>query len=179
MIEYDSKEELYFSWWLIELELNGYIESWKYQPKPFPLSDKVYIHWQKQLKTKTKKMIKTMLQEHKYQADFLIRWTEKARGIFFASELNQNVMAYPFVADEIGDKRYYRSIVDVKGTFSRNDAWRRFSIDQKWVWQKFNIYVHKVIPVKLFKQTFTPLRYLQTDKSRKSRKTGTICFPGS
>ena len=170
MTEYDSKEELYFTWWLEELKINSYIEGWKYHPKPFPLSEKVYIHWKKQHKTKTKKMIKTMLQEHTYQADFLIKWTPKAKGIFFASRLNQNIMAYPFVAERIEETDYHRTIVDVKGTFNQNDAWRRFSVDQKWVWQKYNIYVQKIIPIKLFKNTFTPIRYLQTDKSNKARK---------
>lgn len=170
MHEYDSDEELYFVWWLQELKSAGYIESWKYHPKPFPLSDKVYIHWQKELKTKNKKMISTLLQEHNYQADFLIRWTEQSKDLFFASTLNQNILKYPFVADKIESGSYYRSIVDVKGTFNQNDAWRRFSIDQKWVWQKFSIYVQKVIPIKLFQKSFTPIRFLDTNKSKKSRK---------
>lgn len=170
MIEYDSDEERWFTWWLEELKLNGYIDSWKYHPKPFPLSEKIVIHWEKQLKTKTKAMIKTMLQEHNYQADFLVRWTDKAKGIFFASSLKENVLAYPFVVDYIENGDYYRTIIDVKGIFNQNDAWRRFSIDQKWVWQRYSIYVQKAIPKKLFQETFTPIRFLQTDKSKKARK---------
>jgi hypothetical protein len=75
------------------------------------------------------------------------------------------------------------SVIDVKGNFNQNDAWRRFSIDQKWVYQKYNIHVNKIIPMPritkkgkaspasaLFMKTFLPQRILYTDKSLKERK---------
>lgn len=170
MSNYESKEELYFTWWLDELKLNGYIDNWKYHPKPFALSDSVKIIWQKQLKTKVKKVPRTLMKGHNYQADFLIRWNNKAKNIFFGKDNTVNMIAYPFMAEYNSFHNYYRSIVDVKGTFNQNDAWRRFSIDQKWVWQRYKIYVQKVIPIKLFKSTFTPIRYLKTDKQTRHRK---------
>ena len=166
---YQSDEEYYFYWYLKELQLNGYINNWKYQPKPFPLSDKVTFTWQKQLKTKQKIMVKTLLQDHKYQADFLIIWNKKALGVFIPSLEYEDRLVYPFYADKLSTG-LYRTILDVKGTFNQNDAWRRFSIEQKWVWQRYKIMVQKVIPEKLFKETFTPVRFLKTDITGKPRK---------
>lgn len=170
MIEYESKEELHFSWWLDELKLNDYILKWKYHPKPFSLSDKVKFQWNKPLKTKIKTVEIVILQEHNYQADFLIIWTGKAEGIFFADDISKNPKIYPFYAEFIPENEYFRSVVDVKGTFNQNDAWRRFSIDQKWVWQRYHIMVQKIIPIDLFKKTFTPIRFLKTDKDKKLRR---------
>jgi len=169
MYDWDSKEEEYFFWYLQELDEAGYIERFKYQPKPFSLSDKVTFTWNKQLKTKKKVMVKSLIQGHKYQADFLIIWKRKAAGIFFRESIEKDILSYPFSLDLLLDN-VYRSIVDVKGTFNQNDAWRRFSIERKWVWQRYHINVEKIIPEKLFKETFTPQRYLTTDKSNKPRK---------
>jgi len=170
MIKFESAEELHFSWYIDELVQNGFIKRWKYQPEPFPLSDKVTFTWQKQLKTKQKVMVKTLLQEHKYQADFLIIWAYKAAGIFFAPKATtHDILSYPFVAD-FSENYGYRTVIDVKGEYNQNDAWRRFSIDQKWVWQRYKVPVQKIIPKKLFPATFTPLKYLQTDQNRQARK---------
>ena len=177
-ITYASKEEEYFHWYLQELIDAGYVDRIKYQPKPFPLSEKVQFIYQKQLKTKIKSIPKTLFREHSYQADFLIGWNQKAEQIFFFDIEGGNPLKcifldpynYPFMSYYREYNTEHRSIVDVKGTFNQNDAWRRFSIEQKWVWQKFEMYVQKIIPIKLFKSTFTPQRYLLTDISNKPRK---------
>lgn len=163
--QFASDEECYFSWYLSELFEAGFVRGSKYQPKPFPLAEKQEYSFIKQLKTKTKQINKTLLREHQYQADFMLFWTPKAEYKFFTPN---DLLSLPFVAQT--SQRGFRTILDVKGTFNQNDAWRRFSIEQKWVWQKYGLYVQKIIPDKLFKATFTPSKYLLTDKSGKPRK---------
>jgi len=90
--------------------------------------------------------------------------------------------SYPFLSHKSKNGLFF-SVVDVKGSYSQNDAWRRFSIDQKWVYQKFGVYVNKIIPhpaidkkgkprpvSALFVKTFVPARFTLTDKSMQSRK---------
>ena len=72
MINFASKEEEYFYWWLDELIEHNIVIAFKYQPKLFILSDPVGIPYQKQLKTKVKTVDVGFLQDHTYQADFLL-----------------------------------------------------------------------------------------------------------
>jgi len=169
-LDYASVEEQYFHWYLQELIDAGYIEKIKYQPKPFILSDKVSVTFTEQLKTKTKEVSRSLMKGHQYTADFMIIWTSKGWEKFWINSVRgrNNPLSYPFVLDQMWI--HNRSIIDVKGTFNRDESWTKFSIAQKWVWQKYSLYVQKIIPEKLFKATFTPQRYLLTDKSMKPRK---------
>lgn len=192
MIEYASQEEKYFSWYLDELLKEGFILRYKYQPKPFVITEKIHYKWIKKLKTKSKPMQSVFLNGYTYQADFLIVWDieSDARGIFYEIlfELSMHDNAgkkddYPFIAQVGNQTGHFFSVVDVKGSYSQNDAYRRFSIDQKLVWDKHKIYVQKIIPVPavsksgkvtpanaLFHQTFTPFNYRFTDKKGDKRK---------
>lgn len=185
-MDFDSNEELYFSWWLDELKSKGVILHWTYQPKKFTLFEPVVIPYEKVLKTKTNIEECTLMQGHEYTADFLIYWHKKAYKklhypIFEIS--NRPIKSYPFVSNIKKETDIYMSVVDVKGSFNQNDAWRRFSIDQKWVYQKYGIYVNKIVPhpsvskdgkpkpaSALFLRTFMPERFLITDKSMRQRK---------
>jgi len=171
-ITFDSKEETYFAWYLHELKEAGFILRWKYQPKPFKLADSVKYSFKIKLKTKTKTIKKTLLKPHQYQADFLIVWSDKAVNIFFKNPSDYgDPMKLPFVARYVDlGLECWQSIIDVKGTFNRNESWTKFSVAQKWVWQKYQIYIQKVIPGMMFKETFTPKRYLFTDKKVRRRR---------
>ena len=160
-----SDEECYFSWYISELFEAGFVRGSKYQPKPFLLAEKQTYSFIKQLKTKTKEIHKTLLREHQYQADFMLFWTPKAEYKFFTP---RDLLSLPFVAQT--SQRGFRSIIDVKGTFNRDQSWSKFSVSQKWVWQNHGLYVQKIIPSKLFKATFTPQAYLFTSKTKKPRK---------
>lgn len=170
MENFDSDEELQFYWYLMELKNEGLITDVKYHPQVFSLSNKILHVYDKPLKTKSKEIEVTLLSEHRYQADFYFFWTESLNGRFYSSINSRFSLNYPFITNQSQKSGRYFSIVDVKGTFNQNDAYRRFSIDQKWVYQRYGLYVQKIIPVHLFKNTFTPKRYLFTDKSMKPRK---------
>lgn len=187
MSEFASKEERYFQWYLDELIDAGYVRSFKYQPKPFKLFKGATVTWLEVKKTKTKERIQPLLSGHTYQADFIIYWNESAELIFyggFDSVLNTSLKKFPFIANHDENLGYY-TVLDVKGNYNQNDAWRRFSIDQKWVFLTYSIYVQKVIPVPsgkdkftpataLFMKTFMPKRYKRTDEDKQDR---VIHFP--
>ena len=158
---YDSKEEIYFVWYIEELQAAGYIDFFRYQPDPFSLFSPVKYNWIKPLKTKKKEMTTTLLQAHSYQADFEIIWNFKADGMFFT---DNNIKSRPFVS------KYGISFFDVKPAHDMKNMTRLFHINQKWVHQRHGIYVQKIVPQELFKSTFTPERYRYTDKSLKPRK---------
>lgn len=176
MIEYASQEEKNFSHYLDELHTAGYIYGYKYQPKPFQITEPVRYTWEKHLKTKIKNVEATLFNGYSYTADFFIIWKESAKGIFYQILSDGHMSAkkedVPFIA-QIGRKTgNIITVVDVKGTFSQNDAYSRFSKDQKLVWDKYKIYVQKVITAPsvnkkgvvkpkdaLFTSTFMPNEY--------------------
>lgn len=184
--KFDSSEERYFCYWLEELTARGIIIRWTYQPKAFVLCEPVKTTHVKLLKTMSKKEETTLLQGHEYTADFLIFWAAGTEGFLHMPILHNchiSLKNYPFISHKHRTNGLYFSVVDVKGSFSQNDAWRRFSIDQKWVFQKHGIYVNKIIPhpaidkkgkprpaSALFVKTFVPERFMLTDKSMKARK---------
>lgn len=189
---FESKEEVYFYWWLKELEKRKLIYSIEYQPKPFQLSDKVFITWGKQLKTKVKKQSTLFLDEKTYTADFLFYWNEKLLNklfMCFDDTIYQSYKNFPFIANKSKKNGQYFSVVDIKGTFDEHNMQRIFSIDQKWIFQKYRIYVQKIIThpmvtdkgkiipaTALFPNTFIPERFILTDNKQtvkgkfKSRK---------
>ena len=71
---YRSKEELYFSWWLDELQSAGFIKSWSYELETFTLAKAKSYTWLKHLKTKTNTVAGELLKAHRYTPDFRIEW---------------------------------------------------------------------------------------------------------
>jgi len=81
--------------------------------------------------------MKTLFQDHVYSPDFLIEW-DPERTIL------SDEFKLPF---GLNHNRIY---VDVKGSFNRNQ--RSFSIDQKWVYQKYGYYIYKLEPKVFFRK---------------------------
>ena len=188
MIEFASNEEKYFSWYLDELLIAGYVKRWKYQPKPFVFTDPVRYNYPKVLKTKVNIESREFLKGYSYTADFLIVWNTDISNDFYQiinQELNLDIKlgTKPFVAWIAPVSRNVISVIDVKGTYSQNDAYSRFSKDQKLVWHFHGVYVQKIIPVPyvnkkgkvvqpsaLFHATFTPEKFLFTEKKGDRKK---------
>ena len=162
---YDSPEEAYVSWYLDELVEADYVLDYQAQPKSFTLSPKRTFKWTEKLKTKEKDRVSTLLQEHVYTADFSVKWGDTG-GVFIKNVNNTRLdRDAPFLSGPSGV-----SIIEVKPSFDRNNMTRLFIINQKWMYDKYGIYVHKVIPQKLFEATFTPKKYLLTDTGKQKRK---------
>ncbi len=154
-IVFDSNEEIDFYKWCEEALDKGLIESFCYQPNPFKLSSRASIKVTKQLKTKTKIVDKFLLHPHEYTADFALI---PSHGLIFTcddliSTLDDNCV-----------------VIDVKGSFMKYHDGKSFSINQKWVFSQYGIYVNKVVPDKLFKKTFVPEKCRITEKTNKPRK---------
>jgi len=189
-IEYESKEELYVSFYLDELKKAGFVTDWKYQPKTYQLFDPLTYIWLKELKSKEKQQNSTLLHGHVYTPDFFIVWNERARCILFHTPSDKfNLKLSPFIAHSGNNL----SIIDVKPAFDMQNMTRLFIINQKWMMDKYGLYVQKIVPIKevkhykkqspnkksvythstwsgIFPKTFTPGRYFFTDISKKPRK---------
>ena len=168
-MDFKSKEEQYFSWYLEELRENEFIYSWEYEPFSFNLSEEVRYSYTKRLKTKSKIMDKVLLHKHEYTPDFVIEWTDKARGVL-ARHLHEasSTSDIFFLMDD--DRMSY---IDIKPNFDKHNMTRLFIVNQKWVFTLYEKYVQKVIITgsknALFQATFTPERYLTTDKTGHKR----------
>lgn len=145
-MEFDSKEEQWFSWWLDELKERGYIFQYD-RADSLALSE---AH--KELK----------LRAHEYTPDFSVCW-----NIGALKKLNLNIPTMYWVG-EYGE--WDLATIEVKPSFDAHNMTRLFKLNQKWVYQKYGIYVELVIPEKLFEKTFCPQRYLLTDGGKGLRK---------
>lgn len=174
-MDFDSNEEKHFSWYLDELKSRDIITEWQYHPKPFLLSDKVTHTYIKSGKKKSTELQAFLMHPHSYQADFIIYWNAGWEGRFFMCLDSLLSLNYPFITNMSKSGRPY-SVIDVKGSFAgpRNNSAITFPLDQKWVYQNYNIYVQKIIPKELFENTFIPGKYLSTDKTNRKRKINHI-----
>lgn len=168
---FDSDEERYFSYWLDELKLLGYIKAY-YRPAPMPLSAARQYTTSVPRKTMPPRMEnRELLKAHEYTADFLVTWTEKAYGIFHEDKnaVVQNRQV-PFFSNYNGITATYYSLLEIKPSFDQNNMTRAFVLNQKWILCQKGIYVELVKIPDFFRKTFTPVKYLYTDKTRQRRK---------
>jgi hypothetical protein len=183
-----SKEEMYFSWYIKELQEQNLIEKVTYQPKPFIVTEPLLARQVIQGPRKAKIRSVAILDSYEYQADFMFYWKQGSENILFKpleeilSGTEQRYSQYPFIANKAKSGRFY-SVIDVKGVFNQHDAHRRFARDQKVVYAKFGVYVQKIVTAPqvsssgkctpanaLFPMTFTPARYLFCDDAPRPRK---------
>lgn len=151
----DSQEEIDFLNYCVESCNLGIFNDFEYQPQSFILSDAVKFK-------DTNNKEKTLFREHVYTPDFKILFN----GIKYKN------LSTEFKIPLINLSSINEIFIDVKGVFSRNDGGRSFSINQKWLYQRFKVYVYKLIPSKFFKFFGTPKESLYTKKTHKLRK----CF---
>ena len=175
MHSFASDEEKYFSFYVEELKEAGYIRDYEYQPDAYVLATPFFYEYDKQLKTKTKVIVQKFIQEHIYTPDYLIYFYEKARGLFFNTFSDRaNLKKIPFVANEGKTKGMLPfSVIEIKAGFSKFNMGREAGLHQKWVMARYGEYVQKVIisnKTGIFKTTFTPEKFLTTNKSGKDRK---------
>lgn len=153
--EYASKEERWFGYYVSELIEGGWIKEAIYQPNSFLLSEKheSFIYVKKKNHNEIKNI--KLLNEHKYTSDWFISWNKKAEGVFYwlkGGVYEQGSFPYskprkdafiPFKACVEEDEIY--SYIDVKGEFGRNGDMTIFSINQKWMMQKTDLFIQKIV----------------------------------
>jgi len=172
---YRSKEEIYFSWYLDDM--GKYTEFAIYEPHSLEVLPKKTVN----RFTKNSKLKQcSLLQNFSYTPDFVVRWNteeaycEKEAKLKYlwsqTSDRNFNPKKdlYYNIIDN-GDIEYL-SYIDVKGGYSSYNP-AIFSLKQKIIYDKLNIYVQKIEPKEFFKAiNYYPERYLWTDSGRQKRK---------
>lgn len=155
-IEVDSNEEWYVYSWIIEAKKIGIVIDYEYQPKEFLLTNKFsYVPAFNNPKQKEKHL----LADHVYTADFKIVFNS------IYGELLSNYFKIPIEAlDNNGNATVF---IDVKSQFNRFGGDRTFSIHQKMVWDKYKIFVQKVIPEEMFVKLGMPAEAKYTIKTKK------------
>ena len=149
-IEFDSTEELHFYHWCVEAQQHGVLQTFRYRPAKFDLSDSVveYITQVGKSGKPVKPKRKVWLREATYSADF---WVE------FASYQ----MSIRCGFQNLGE------FIDVKPAFHRADSRAaKFSILQKWVYQRFQVLVVPIVPLELFVKTWMPAAAMLTPTGR-------------
>lgn len=150
----DSVEEVDMYSWLLEAHDLGIVIDFKYQPKSYLLSDAV-----KYVNAEGKQ--RTLLREHIYSPDFEFT-IEPKNCLKLAKELK--------LSQDQARRDWFKVCVDVKGTFAKSDGGRSFSINQKWLLQKHDVYVCKIVPKDFFKLFGVPKACQLTAKTKKPRK---------
>lgn len=144
-IRFDSKEELDVFEWILEAKDLGFVSGFEYQPKSFELFAG--------LKNERGKFI---VRPHVYTADFRVSFTDAWLCFRKANRIK--------VFDRVDERTVF---MDVKGAYSIYDDGRSFTINSKWVLDKYGVYVWKVVPLKLFEKTWLPKRCVLTRKTKK------------
>uniref|UniRef100_A0A6M3LW84 Uncharacterized protein n=1 Tax=viral metagenome TaxID=1070528 RepID=A0A6M3LW84_9ZZZZ len=170
MRKFDSKDEMYFQWYLEELVKDGEVEKFYFQHPVFHICEsKSYT---KAANGKGKKY--TLLREHDYTADFMIVWSELAKERYTTVLSEDKCIVYPrnFFTSQIlpNSEGKLVSVIEIKPKFDRYNMTRLFKINQKIVYNLYNVYVQEVNYLTVFKNTFVPQRYLLTDSNKHKRK---------
>ena len=173
---YNPTQEQWFDIWCQELLDAGYLDEVVKHPDvpTFQLFEGYSRPYAKKKNT--------IMQPTTYTPDRILKWNDKANGIFFVPFGADNSRwdeCYFNAHHEIHGGFYY-NIIEVKGPTGNQAAYgTKFMFTQKWLWQNSSQYVQKVMlsPIKplknnlqyLWATTFTPRRYLMTDKLTKKR----------
>jgi hypothetical protein len=167
------------SWWLDELVEAGYVRGYKYEERTLVLMNEVKIPWFEQKKTGIKQREHHLFTRSTYTPDFEINWTKKAYGVF-CNGVASNKRPYFMGADHHIDGA--DCLIDVKGDHAMGASRGNFSqfsfpYKQKMAWMNLKIYVQKIVPIKLFRETFVPQRYFLTDGGGQKRKLTSLTNP--
>lgn len=186
-----NDHEQYFEWYLDELEAHGFIERYDREPETL-LVVPPYIHQREKHLKKSENKIEdfALLSAMEYTYDYRIIWKDKAINIFteiFDPEKPFKFGQPHFISHWMMLEGFHNlvSYVDVKPHFKAAQynqgmsSFYTFPFIQKILLFTRSIYVNKVIPINsgrhgvntcLFAKTFTPNRYLFTDKASMKRK---------
>lgn len=178
-----SNEELYVLWYLEELYIKGYIDLLEYESEAIVLGENDYAQRAEMKNSGMKVSDFKLVSERSYTFDFLVRWTDKARNVFFRNVHEFHSPDVYFISNLREDGREY-SLIEIKGVYDQNNKTSEARVKIDWVWFQHKIYVQLVKPVPkvqmprrkvspqnaLFFATFVPLRYFRTDGGGKNRK---------
>ena len=178
-------QEEWFDFWADEMIKAGYIskvltqdiKGWRiYDGESIPYKETKVVY-EGSIREKTKTVTKKFILHRPvdYTPDRVIFWTKASKDMFFTDidDIGKGNIKY-FLGQKLPNGEYL-SVVDVKSPFGgKNSSDVSFSIKKKWVWVKEKVYVNQAVmyPIKplkntskyLWPSTFTPNRFLYTDK---------------
>lgn len=166
-IPYDSLEELAFLQWASELQKAGYIKS-IVRAESLLLCGPMSIDYAQQLVTKSKPMSQTILHGHSYTPEFRIIWDKKALDRIVSLIGENKKFENLFLGVWENAYKDFVTYIEIKPLWDQNNMERLFRVNQKWMWDKYKIFVNLVKCPELFARSFTPDEYLTT-KSGRSR----------
>ncbi len=149
-VDVDSLEEVEVFEWLLEAMKLGIVVDFEYQPSSY-----VLFEGAKYKDSKGKE--RCLFRDHIYSPDFSI--TFDVSNVRLLDEFK-----LPVIDD---NRKTAKIVVDVKGAFMTNGSGRSFSLNQKWVFQKYGIYVYKLVPKEFFRKFGITESLMYTKKTRK------------
>lgn len=180
----DSYLEVYFCYYLEELQEDGFIEEFRQHDTTWNITPKVSRKYLKQLKTKVNEVEYHVAHPSTYTADFNILWTKKASNILYLdpSKPVKDIKNIPFRLSRTDGSLW--SHVEIKSiNESTTSSSVSFVVFQKVILDKYNDYVQKIQPFcltkpqykkTLFFQTFVPKQVFREQVYRVNCKTGKI-----
>lgn len=179
---FDSKEEMWFSYYLSELKERGFIKDFIHQPYTFTMTEPYMSNMFVEKRNHNEQKDVKLLNESTYTPDFEITWDKKANGLLYwvqGGVYKRGAYPYskprrdyfvPFVANTNGLGQTL-SYVDVKGTFGASD--RSFSLTQKFMASQ-GTFVQKIVislcEKGLFYKTFFPRFVVASEVYKKDYK---------
>ncbi len=166
-IAYESDAERYALYYFFELQNAGIVKSIK-RAESFNLSDKISVEYTQIKKTRKKEKIEqklhTLLREHIYTPEFKIEWEDFDFNKFIWKNYdNRGEKPYGLISSkETHLNGFPITYIECKNKFDYQNMSRLFVINQKWVYEKLDIFINLFIPEETFKNTFTPLEYMKT-----------------
>lgn len=189
---YENPIEMYFRWYLEELKQEGYLKDFEREAETLIVLNAFEYNREKHFKTKENvREPFNLTPAITYTYDYRLVWDKKALNIFTEPMHEGGCFRFgvpPFISHyiELMDEQEIVSYVDVKPHASaaqfgggKLSSFYTFPFIQKFLLEKYHIYVNKIIPINqgkhgvntnLFATTFTPRRYNLTDKGQMQRK---------
>ena len=163
-ISYDSKEELYFSWYLDTLLENNLIVSWEKITTSMLICDKKTFAFNGKPNH--------LLRDLSYTPDFKIVWNRSAKNLLY---INESDVKTKIKYSEIPFKVYGNiSHIDVKGEYTHKNRVTdvTFPIIQKILFEYKDMYIQKIKPLSLMDMTFHTDKYIDEMKYKIKSKLG-------
>lgn len=171
----DSKDEVYFQWYVDDLIESGILIRADYHPETFTLFNPVRYTCTEKKARSTQLHTYSISQISTYTPDWRLQW-DKSKSWLFTKQIIRPYDGSGFIGSYDQKKhRFYSqngfSLIDVKpGFFKRSGDSYAFSLIRGAMLDKFDLNVQKVVIEDLFKHTFTPTRYLTQDIAGRPRK---------
>jgi hypothetical protein len=168
-IPHDSLNELYCLQWLFELKDKGYIEDIK-RADSFLLTEGFYNYYTESIKRGTSSRTKdqVILRPSSYTPEFKVIWTDKYKEFVWVIG-NNTKFDKCFIGHKTEDKKVYTLIECKSSGYDFSNMTRLFINNQKFVFDKYKLFVNLVKPDKLFEKTFCPNAYLKTATGKARR----------